>query len=140
MLVAFDAVAIWYVTRYAVKVRRDPSRSLVADISFRHGGEERKGGEPPALTGRRKAVLVVFTLTFLVMIYAVIPFDDMGLPIPALGWWFPELSGLFLLAGILAGLIYGMGEAGDRGGLRGRSPRTSSAWPSSSASAGASPC
>ena len=34
----------------------------------------------------------------------------MGLPIPALGWWFPELSGLFLLAGILAGLIYGMGE------------------------------
>lgn len=110
MLVVFDAVAIWYVTRYAVKVRRDPSRSLVADISFRHGGEERKGGEPPALTGRRKAVLVVFTLTFLVMIYAVIPFDDMGLPIPALGWWFPELSGLFLLAGILAGLIYGMGE------------------------------
>ena len=110
MLVVFDAAAIWYVTRYAVKVRRDPSRSLVADISFRHGGEERKGGEPPALTGRRKAVLVVFTLTFLVMIYAVIPFDDMGLPIPALGWWFPELSGLFLLAGILAGLIYGMGE------------------------------
>ena len=55
-------------------------------------------------------MLVVFTLTFLVMIYAVIPFDDMGLPIPALGWWFPELSGLFLLAGILAGLIYGMGE------------------------------
>ena len=108
MLVVFDAAAIWYVTRYAVKVRRDPSRSLVADISFRHGGEERKGGEPPALTGRRKAV--VFTLTFLVMIYAVIPFDDMGLPIPALGWWFPELSGLFLLAGILAGLIYGMGE------------------------------
>ena len=37
--------------RYAVKVRRDPSRSLVADISFRHGGEERKGGEPPGPDG-----------------------------------------------------------------------------------------
>lgn len=111
MLVVFDAVAIWYVTRYAVKVRKDPGRSLVADIGFRRGGgPERREGQPPALTGRRKVVLALFALTFLVMIYAVIPFDDMGLPIPALGWWFPELSGLFLLSGILAGLLYGMRE------------------------------
>lgn len=111
MLVVFDAVAIWYVTRYAVRVRKDPGRSLVADIGFRRGGgPERREGQPPALTGRRKVVLALFALTFLVMIYAVIPFDDMGLPIPALGWWFPELSGLFLLSGILAGLLYGMRE------------------------------
>ena len=31
------------------------------------------------------------------MVYGVIPFDEMGLPLPALGWWFPELSALFLV-------------------------------------------
>lgn len=44
------------------------------------------------------------------MIYGVIPFDEMGLPIPALGWWFPELSALFLVSGILIGCIDHMGE------------------------------
>ena len=54
--------------------------------------------------------MALFTLTFLVMIYAVIPFDEMGLPLPVLGWWFPELSALFLTAGIVIGLIARMGE------------------------------
>ena len=53
---------------------------------------------------------MVFTLSLWVMLSAVVPFDDRGRPIPALGWWFPGISGLVLLAGILAGLIYGMGE------------------------------
>ena len=44
------------------------------------------------------------------MVYAVIPFDEMGLPLPALGWWFPELSALFLAGGVIIGLIGRMGE------------------------------
>ena len=54
--------------------------------------------------------MVLFTLTFLVMIYGVIPFDEMGLPLPVLGWWFPELSALFLVAGIIIGFIDGQRE------------------------------
>ena len=54
--------------------------------------------------------LALFALVFLVMIYAVIPFEDMGLPLPAFGWWYPELSALFLVGGIAIGLIYGLGE------------------------------
>ena len=54
--------------------------------------------------------MALFTLTFLVMVYAVIPFDEMGLPLPSLGWWFPELSALFLVAGVVIGLIDRMGE------------------------------
>ena len=45
------------------------------------------------------------------MIYGVIPFDEMGLPLPALGWWFPELSALFLVGGIAVGLMDRMSEA-----------------------------
>ena len=62
------------------------------------------------LTGRRKAILVVFGGVFLLMTYAVVPFDEMGLPLPTLGWWFPELSALFLVGGVAVGLIDRMKE------------------------------
>lgn len=57
------------------------------------------------MTGTQTLALSLFGLTFLVMVYAVIPFGDMGLPLPVLGWWFPELSALFLVAAILVGLL-----------------------------------
>ena len=108
LYVVFTAAAIWYVMAYAQRVRADPSRSVVAGIENRFSHPPQ--GEPPALTGKRKVALGLFALVFLIMVYAVIPFDEMGLPLPALGWWFPELSGLFLVGGIVIGLIYGLGE------------------------------
>ena len=108
MLVVFDAAAIWYVMAYARKVRAHPEKSLVAGISRRT--EARKGGDVPNLNTRRKVTLALFAVVFLVMIYAVIPFDEIGIPIPTLGWWFPELSGLFLAGGIIIGLAYGLKE------------------------------
>ena len=35
----------------------------------------------------------------------IIPFDELGLPLPTLGWYFPELAGLFLVAGISIGFL-----------------------------------
>ena len=110
-LVVMLAASIYFVMRYAARVKAHPETSLMAshraDYTARFAAQ---GSDGAKLTWVQSLALALFALTFLVMIYAVIPFDDMGLPIPALGWWFPELSGLFLLAGILAGLIYGMGE------------------------------
>ena len=108
MLVVFDAAAIWYVMAYAARVRNHPERSLTAGLT--PAGTAKKGGDIPALDGRRKLVLALFALVFLVMIYAVIPFDEIGLPIPTLSWWFPELSGLFFVGGAVIGLAYGLGE------------------------------
>ena len=108
MLVVFDAAAIWYVMAYAKRIRSHPEKSLTAGLDRRF--EAKKGGDVPTLDGRRKLVLAVFTAVFLVMIYAVIPFDEIGIPVPTLGWWFPELSGLFLVGGVLVGLAYGLGE------------------------------
>ena len=63
------------------------------------------------LTKSQKLALWLFGGTFLVMIYGVIPFSDMGLTaIPTLGWWFPELSALFWVAAVLTGLLCGVGE------------------------------
>ena len=109
MLVVFDAVAIGYVMRYAAKVKAHPETSLVADID-RKFHVKTGGDDVPMLNGKRKVALILFALVFLVMIYAVIPFDEIGLPLPTLGWWFSELSGLFLVGGVLIGIIYGLGE------------------------------
>ena len=100
LLGVFEAVAIWYVMAYARRVKGTKARTLTPE----------QAAQPPALTGRRKVSLFLFAAVFLIMIYAVIPFDEMGLPLPALGWWFPELSALFLVGGILIGLLYGLGE------------------------------
>ncbi len=105
--VVFEGAAIWYVSAYAARVKKDPSRSVVGVGGGRLTVEV--GKEIP-FTPRRKAVMAVFTLVFLIMIYAVIPFADMGLPLPTLGWWFPELSALFLVGGIVVGLMDRMGE------------------------------
>ncbi len=106
--VIFEGAAIWFVMAYAAKVKKNPSRSVVGVGA---GKIQVSMDETVPFTPRRKAIMAVFTLVFLVMIYAVIPFDEMGLPLPALGWWFPELSALFLAGGILVGLMDHMREA-----------------------------
>lgn len=111
MLLVLLVLAIWYVMAYARRVKADHGRSLVADHRSEYlahfGTLEQEQSE---LTGIQKLALILFALTFLVMIYAVIPFDEMGLPLPALGWWFPELSALFLAASILLGLLCRLSE------------------------------
>jgi uncharacterized ion transporter superfamily protein YfcC len=52
----------------------------------------------------------VFGLAFLVMIYGVIPWDDIGIHITTLWWWFPEMTASFILFSIIIGLIGGLSE------------------------------
>ncbi|WP_297312201.1 YfcC family protein [uncultured Oscillibacter sp.] len=106
--IVFESAAIWYVSAYAARVKKNPSRSMVGVGA---GKIQVSMEEPqPVFTPKRKVIMVLFTLVFLVMIYGVIPFDEMGLPLPVLGWWFPELSALFLVGGVVIGLIDHMGE------------------------------
>ena len=114
ILIVGLAMGILFVMRYAERVRLDPSRSLVYDMKDQNeaffkaqGGE---AGEEATLTGRQKAILVVFALAFGVMIYGVIPWQDLGINIPTLWWWFPEMTASFVLFSIVIGLIAGMGE------------------------------
>jgi uncharacterized ion transporter superfamily protein YfcC len=45
-----------------------------------------------------------------VMIYGVIPWEDIGIPFPTWWWWFPEMTASFLLFSVIIGLIARMGE------------------------------
>ena len=98
--------------RYADRVKKDPASSLVHDKKaaneehFSVPGE----GDSAAMTGRQKTVLAVFGLAFLLMMYGVIPWEDMGIGIPTLWWWFPEMTALFILFSVIIGLIGRMSE------------------------------
>jgi uncharacterized ion transporter superfamily protein YfcC len=47
-----------------------------------------------------------------VMIYGVIPWEDLGIGLPTLWWWFPEMTASFLFFAILIGAVSRMGEKG----------------------------
>ena len=113
ILIVSLAAAIVYVMRYGERVRAHPERSLLR----RRGpsGIRRfvtaQVPDATEMTPRRKAALVLFALTFAVMVYGVIPFADVGVTfLPTLGWWFPQLSALFWVAAVVVGLVYGLSE------------------------------
>jgi uncharacterized ion transporter superfamily protein YfcC len=113
ILVVGTALGMWWVLRYARRVQQDPTKSLVADMKAdneRHFLRKGEGSETPELTGKRRTILWLFGLAFLIMVYSVIPWSDFGLPIPTLFWWFPELAALFLVFAIIIGLVHGMAE------------------------------
>ena len=102
ILVFGFAIVAGYVMRYAEKVRKNPMESLVA--SQKESNEEffLKGDSAEVLefTGARKIIMALFVVTFGIMIWGV----------SAGGWWMAEMSALFLVSGILIGLIGRMSE------------------------------
>jgi uncharacterized ion transporter superfamily protein YfcC len=115
ILVIGTAIGIWFVMRYAARVKADPSSSLVYSLKTeneaRFGAERDDDGAATSLTGRQTAVLVLFFLAFALMIYGVIPWEDLGIGIPTLWWWFPEMTASFLFFAILIGIVGRMGES-----------------------------
>ncbi|NCF66805.1 MAG: YfcC family protein [Chloroflexi bacterium] len=115
ILVIGTIIGIIFVMRYAEKVKKDPSQSLVFDQ--KEDNERRflssAGADAmPDFDRRRKIILVLFILAFLIMIYSVIPWEDLGLPFPTWWWWFGEFTALFLGFAIVIGIVGRLGEAG----------------------------
>jgi uncharacterized ion transporter superfamily protein YfcC len=113
ILVGGLAVGIWFVMRYAERVRRDPSTSLVYDMkeaNEAHFAAATDEGGEVVLTSNHKVVLALFGTAFAVMVYGVIPWEDLGIGFPTLWWWFPEMTASFLLFAIIIGLVGSMGE------------------------------
>jgi uncharacterized ion transporter superfamily protein YfcC len=95
--------SVVYVMRYAERVRKDPSKSLVADLAKsnrEHFLKSKSESGTPVLTGVRLIILLIFGLSFAIMIWGV----------SSAGWWMAQMSALFLAASILVALIVRMGE------------------------------
>jgi uncharacterized ion transporter superfamily protein YfcC len=109
LLIVGTIIGIVFVVRYAERVKKDPSKSLIYDVKaenekqFMSGSSE--GTDFGKFTGRHKVILFLFFLAFVVMVYGVIPWADLGLPIPTWWWWFPEMTANFLFFGILIGIV-----------------------------------
>ena len=106
------AIGIYFVLRYADRVKKDPSKSVVYDMKAENEARFRAatGEGSVTLTGTQKIVLAVFGLAFVVMIYGVVPWEDIGIPFPTWWWWFPEMTASFLLFAIIIGVIGRLGE------------------------------
>lgn len=126
--------AVTFVLKYARKVKKDPTKSIVYDIKDTVEKPFQKiSDEELSLNKKRKIVLTIFSLSFLIMILGIIPwkakfgidfFDNIHstiskVPIlgdilggiPPLGdWYFTEMSVLFLISSILIGIVYGYKE------------------------------
>ncbi len=97
------AVTVAFVMRYAARVRADPTQSLVYDKKAANEAHFLAAAptETAVFTGLHKVVLILFALTFGVMIWGV----SIG------GWWMAEMSGLFLAGAVVIGLVARLGEA-----------------------------
>ena len=122
------AIAAFFVVRYAKKVQRDKGSTFlslreqaVAEKKYAKYLENKD--EIEKLTGKQIASLIIFGLTFLVMIVGFIPWEDFGIEFfvswtgwltgaPLGEWWFFESALWFLLAAILISIINRQGEHG----------------------------
>ncbi len=115
ILVIGTAIGIVFVMRYAERVRLDPSRSLVFDQRADHEARFLVSGADSAagatMTREQKIVLALFFLAFGVMIFGVIPWEDLGIGLPTLFWWFPEMTASFLFFAILIGVVARLAES-----------------------------
>ena len=92
-------ITCWYIIRYAKKIQADPTKSIMYDVSVDENETDESRVE---LTGRHIAVLVLFFATMVFMVFGVFKY----------GWYMEEIATIFLIMGILAGLIGGLGANG----------------------------
>jgi len=93
-------VAIWFVMRYAAKVKKDPQ----ASITYEQDIEKRKDLRVEDLDNfsgmdkRHSAVLVTFLIGILTVVFGVLNY----------GWYIKEICAVFLATGILTGIVGGL--------------------------------
>lgn len=128
LFVIIEAIAIITTMRYANKVKANIENSAVSDLHEATYNElVSLDNNQIDLTLGHKIVLGVFGFTFALMVVSVIPWEDFGISffdstaawinqnliifagtdgsVALGGWWFGELTMLFLTASIIVGII-----------------------------------
>lgn len=96
MLVLGTLICILYTIRYAQRVKKDPSKSVI--FSQKEAIEAMFGNTTNStvkLSTRLRLILFVFAMCFVVMIYGV----------SQLEWWFLEMTVVFLVGAVLIGFL-----------------------------------
>lgn len=99
VFVIFVIMASYFIYRHASKVQKNPELGIYGKFDK----FSPKDKDPNVkMTLRHKLVLTVFLLNFVVLILGVKLYE----------WYIPELAGLFLLAGIIMGIVGGLSPSG----------------------------
>ena len=122
------AISAFFVIRYAKKVQREKGSTFLslreqAAAEKTYGKFLKAQGDEAKLSGKQIATLVVFGLTFAVMIVGFIPWGEFGITFfdswtgwltgASLGnWWFYEAALWFLICAIIIAIINRQGEHG----------------------------
>lgn len=122
------AVSAFFVVRYAKKVQRDKGSTFLslreqAIVTKSYGKYLEKTEDDIRLTTRQIITLIIFAITFLVMIIGFVPWGEFNITFfdswtgwltgESLGnWWFFESALWFLISAILIAIVNGFGEHG----------------------------
>lgn len=122
------AISMFFTIRYAKKVQKDKGSTFLslreqAAAERTYNKYLQSKDEDNTLSGHQKLTLVIFALTFLVMITGFIPWEEFGVTFfnnwtgwltgATLGnWWFYEAALWFLISSIIIAIINRSGERG----------------------------
>ena len=94
-LVVFGAITIWFILRYAEKVKKDPSKGLMYGVDCSDLGEADLGDLVFDL--RRKIVLAIFCLTIALVVYGSMAWH----------WNTTDMAAVYLISAIICGIVAG---------------------------------
>ena len=117
-------ISIYFVMKYAKSLQKDKKATLLSQKEINESNEtflgKKNSEEVVEFTTKRRIVLGLFALTFVVMVAAVIPWEEFGVTIfsktdfltgSSLGsWWFSELGMWFVIMAVIIGVVYKMKE------------------------------
>ena len=119
------AISIIFVMLYADKVKKNKGSTFLSlqeqKVMEEKYGNVKKKEEKASLTGKQKVTLILFGLTFLIMIIGFIPYaaDVKWLSFTSIltgqqlgNWYFNEASLWFLIMAIIIGIVNGQKESG----------------------------
>ncbi len=98
MFVIFMAISIAFVMMYANKVKKDPTKSLVQNISLNQEAIDSSDINIKEFTKREAMVIAIFTIGMATMVYGVLQ----------LGWYITEIAMVFTAIGVISGLAAGL--------------------------------
>lgn len=96
-------ISTWYIIRYANRVKKDPTKSLIysqkkelEDKFLINNGKD----ELRSFSRSTQLVLLIFLISFIILIYGV----------AKKGWYFEEMTTIFLVGAIICGFVARIGE------------------------------
>ena len=103
ILVVMEAIGITYVWRYASKIRRDPTKSLLYGTEFANLGAGKSQDELVSTEMEPRHIIcgLVFVAVIGIMVWGVIVKE----------WYIEELATLFLIGMIVEGILGGFGPS-----------------------------